>query len=298
MRLIHFVIFLFIGFYCFAQDSAANTNSATDTVPVLKNNLPATDTSAAVSGAPSFDSCRNYIISKLLRLNVTARPEMYVEKEKEYSNEDWLFYYVLGLLLLFGLLRLNYSRYLNDLFRVFFRTSLKINQLREQLLQSGLQSLFFNIFFTVSLGTYSYLLIRYFRAGVELDGWLIAVGASVVIAVLYVGKYVFLQLSGWLFGVQPLVKGYTFIVFLITKVAGIAVLPFIILIAFGDGKLATIAVTVSLALVTGLYLYRFLRAYSSIQPEVKVDRFHFFIYFLAFEVAPILLIYKVFIRFL
>ncbi len=295
MRFIQLFILFFTGTYCFAQDTIIKIDRGKDTVPVKAITSNATDTLRTVA---SFDSCRNYILTKLLRMNINGKPEIYVVKEKKTKNEDWLFYYVLGVLLIFGLIRLNYARYFMDLFRVFFRSSLKINQLREQLLQSSLQSFFFNIFFTISIGIYVYLLIRYFRVGIEVDGWVIAIGASVIIALMYIGKYVFLRFSGWLFGVSPLVKAYAFIVFLIAKVAGIAVLPFLILIAFGEEQLAAIAVTASLALVSGLYLYRFLRAYSSIQAEVRIDRFHFFIYFLAFEVAPIMLIYKVFIRFL
>ena len=112
-------------------------------------------------------------------------------------QKEWLFYYILGLSLLFGLLRLSYLRYFNDMFRVFFRTSLRVNQIREQLVQSGLQSLLFNLFFAVAAGTYVYLLIDYFDVSIQVPELFIPLITAGVIALLYLGKYIFLHFSGW-----------------------------------------------------------------------------------------------------
>jgi Domain of unknown function (DUF4271) len=200
--------------------------------------------------------------------------------------------------LLFGLLRITYLRYFSDMFRVFFRTSLRVNQIREQLVQSGLQSLLFNLFFAVVSGTYVYLLMSYFDVSVKLPDLFIPLVTTVTIALMYLGKYVFLQVSGWLFGMKNAAETYSFIVFLINKIVGVVLLPFLFVIAFAEKELAGIAITVSLVVVVGLFLYRFLRAYRPVQAEIKVGRFHFFIFFLAFEIAPLLVIYKLILGFL
>ncbi len=296
MRLIISLFLLFTFFRSVAQDTTEQKTLIVDTAGVQKPVFKE-DTVTAVSVVPSFDSCRNYILSRLLQLNTTAKADMMVEKEKKRENNEWLFYYITGLALIFGLLKISYSRYFNDVFRVFFRTSLRVNQIREQLVQSGLQSLLFNIYFALSFGLYLYLLMGYFKVPVVLNKQVMLFGISAIIGLLYVGKYLVLQVSGWLFGIESATKTYSFIVFLINKVIGIVILPFIAIIAFSGKEIAAVAVTASLAIVTALFLYRFLRAYAPVQAEMKVERFHFFLFFLAFEVAPLLLIYKGFVRF-
>lgn len=291
------VFFLLIGPVALrAQDSNAVQQTAADTIKtdtILQNQIAAAPPSATIS----FDSSRNYIIKKMLRFNTQSKGEFVIQQPKQLVSKDWLFYYILGLLLLFGALRLTYTRYFNDLFRFLFRTSLRVNQIREQLAQSGLQSLLFNIFFAFSFGMYVYLLSGYFTSSLQVSAWLIPVGATLCLLLLYLGKYVFLRLSGWVFGITTATETYTFIVFLINKVAGIVILPFVIVIAFSPATIVSVAVSLSLVMVAGLFLYRFLRAYQPIQSEIKLSRLHFFIFFLAVEIAPLLLIYKVLVRF-
>jgi Domain of unknown function (DUF4271) len=289
------LLFLLLLFSCLkAQDSVATNNTVVkdSTVDSLKQQQ-----TAVKQISISYDSSRNYIIQKLLRLNTQSKPEFVIQQPKQIISKDWLFYYILGLLLLFGVLRLSYSRYFNDLFRFFFRTSLQVNQIKEQLVQSGLQSLLFNIFFGLSFGVYIFLLTGHYKSTMQVSAWLIPMGATLSLLVLYLGKYLFLKLSGWLFSIHVATETYTFIVFLINKVAGIAILPFIIVIAFSGTGIVAIAVSLSLIMVVGLFLYRFLRAYQPVQSAIQLSRLHFFIFFMAVEIAPLLLIYKVLLRF-
>jgi len=250
----------------------------------------------AVAAVPPFDSCRRLVLNRL-SLNINAPAEFFLQREKTRINKDWLFYYMLGLLLLFGVLRISFPRYLNDLFRFFFRTSLRVNQIREQLVQSGQQSLLFNVFFFLSFGVYVYLVAMHFHASVKTEEWLLPFVATITLLFLYTGKYFFLKLSGWLLNIRTATETYTFIVFLINKVAGIVILPFLVILSFSPEYISKVAITISLALVAVLFSYRFLRAYQPVQAEIKVSRFHFLIYLLAVEVAPLLVLYKLLSRF-
>lgn len=298
MRFILFLFLLLVQFTVAAQETSVaqrKPDSASIPAPVAV----AKDTVQQLQAVPfvSFDSCYKAVLAKS-RLNLFAKPQFQIEKEKQVESRDWLFYYILGIALLFGLLRITYLRYFSDMFRVFFRTSLRVNQIREQLVQSGLQSLLFNLFFTVAAGTYVYLLISYFDVSVKLPDLFIPLVTTATIGLMYLGKYVFLQVSGWLFGMKNAAETYSFIVFLINKIVGIVLLPFLFVIAFAEKELAGIAITISLVVIVGLFLYRFLRAYRPVQAEIKVGRFHFFIFFLAFEIAPLLVIYKLILGFL
>ena len=293
----YYLLFLFLLFNIVAnaQDSPVVKQPADSLLPGLTI-VPIT-TAVAPTPVVSFDSCYRSVLQQS-KLKLFASPQFQIEKEKQLLQKEWLFYYILGLALLFGLLRLSYHRYFNDMFRVFFRTSLRVNQIREQLVQSGLQSLLFNLFFAVAAGTYVYLLIDYFEVSIQVPELFIPLITAGVIALLYLGKYIFLHFSGWLFSMKPAAETYSFVVFLINKIIGIILLPFLFVIAFAERGLAGVAITISLSIITALFLYRFLRAYGPVQSEIKVGRFHFFIFFLAFEIAPLLLIYKVILGFL
>lgn len=293
MRFTSFLICLFFCLFTNAQDTGIVKQPA-DSTALLQ--VPAADSAEQIM-LVSIDSCYKAVLSTS-KLNLFGTAEFQIEKEKQTQKKEWLFYYLLGIALLFGLLRLSYQRYFSDMFRVFFRTSLRVNQIREQLVQSGLQSLLFNILFAVVAGAYVYLLIRYFKVSIQLPEVFIPLITAGIVAVLYVAKYLFLEFSGWLFSIKNAAGTYSFIVFLINKIIGILLVPFLFIIAFANRELAGIAITVSLVIVGGLFLYRFLRAYSPVQSEIKVGRFHFFLFFLAFEVAPLLVIYKLVLGFL
>ena len=296
MRYLFLIFILFISCEGFSQDSSVLQKPA-DSLSVHQG-ITAKDTIKQIQVLPSFDTARSFIIHKLVRLNLFTKPEFLIEKEKQSDNNEWLFYYIIGVFLLFGLLKLAYTRYFNNLFRVFFKTSLKVNQIREQLVQSGLQSLLFNIFFAISSGTYIYLLIRHFQIPFQVAPVLIPIISAAVIGTLYAGKFLFLKVSGWLFNITSASDTFAFIAFLINKMIGILLLPFILVIAFAKQPVSTIAITLSLAIICGLFLYRFLRAYNTVHANLNVSRFHFFIYFLAFEIAPLLVIYKILIGYI
>ena len=48
--------------------------------------------------------------------------------KKIFQGKEYLFYYIIFLLILFGLLRRAFAKYFYDLFRVFFKTTLKQRQ--------------------------------------------------------------------------------------------------------------------------------------------------------------------------
>jgi hypothetical protein len=205
---------------------------------------------------------------------------------------------ILALALWMGILKSGYQKYYDDLFTVFFRSSLRQHQIREQLLQARLPSLLYNLFFVGSAGTFLYLLAAPYAARLghpDWELWGIAIG---VVALLYAVKFVGLKLSGWVFGMTGAVDTYIFIVFLVNKILGVALLPVVVLLAFAKDPLQSVAATLGVLLVVGMLIYRFIRSYRPVWEEVQMSRFHFFLYLCAFEIAPLLLIYKTMLKLL
>jgi hypothetical protein len=73
---------------------------------------------------------------------------------------------------------------------------------------------------------------------------------------------------------------------------GILLLPFLVLLAFSVNGVYSSGLTLSLCLTGGLLVYRFVLSFAAVRNQVRVNPFHFFLYLCAFEIAPLLLIYK------
>ena len=88
MRLLILISALFFCCESFAQDSTAVKNVA-DTLVIDTAVVTAkVDSVKPVIITPSFDSCRNYILHNLVRLNLFGKPEFYIEKEKQVNERE------------------------------------------------------------------------------------------------------------------------------------------------------------------------------------------------------------------
>ena len=133
------------------------------------------------------------------------------------ENKDGVFYYLVGLVLYIALMRLFFYKYVTTMFTLFFRATLRQQQLREQLLQAPLPALLMNIFFVVSFATYCTLLALHFKLPFAQNFWTTLFYAVILIAVIYFIKFIFLNIVGWIFGISNVTDTYIFIVFLIKQ---------------------------------------------------------------------------------
>ena len=113
-----------------------------------------------------------------------------------------------------------------------------------------------------------------------------------ILGLIYLIKYCTLKFTGWVSGLQEVTNTYVFIIFLINKIIGIFLVPFIVILAFSDSDIVKIAALVSLMSIGILLLLRFFRSYGLLQNQLKISRFHFMLYLTGIELLPLLLIYK------
>lgn len=232
------------------------------------------------------------VLSSNMYLNYKGTPQALAVFEKKQSSSAYLFYIFIVIFLCLGLLRTIFSRYFNTMFRVFFNTSLRQNQLTDQMEQAALPSLLFNIFFVISMGLYIYVLYEHKNLHHNFinRGYL---GLCVLaVAICYLVKYVSLLFTGWLTNHKAEAKIYIFSIFLLNKIIGMLLLPFTILTAFATDKIANYAIITSIFLLSILLLTRFFRTYGLLQNRLKLNGFHFLIYIFCLEILPIMLIYK------
>ena len=225
-------------------------------------------------------------------LNMDGEPVSLAVTLKKGRSNDAFFYLVAIMVLLLASLKYLYGRYFANLFRVFFNTSLRQNQITDQLLQAKLPSFLFNIFFVISGGIYAYLLLSHYGL-FSSDNKLIAVLSSIALmGMVYFIKYCTLKFTGWITGLKEVVNIYVFVIFLINKIIGIFLVAFIVILAFSDQQIVEIASLVSLICIGIFLLLRFARSYGLVQNQLKISKFHFFLYIISLEILPLMLIYK------
>jgi hypothetical protein len=312
------LLLLFLLFFLFLDCPFAQTNADTsinkkdslvqidslkkDTSNIIKDSSIVHQIDSVIFKAPEIPGSF-YLSRKTLAENpyfnfLGKRQTQLMQEHKELSK-DYLFYLMLVLLLYFGLIKVLFEKYIDSIFLLFFRASLRKQQLREQLLQSPLPSLLLNILFVVSAGLYASFLINHYHIAEQIEFPVLFALCSVSIVVLYAIKIVLLKLAGWIFNLSNAADIYIFIVFLVNKMMGILLLPFLIILSFSTNyDLNEVAATISLVMIGVLFIYRFITGYKNVRNEIKLSIFHFFIYLCAFEITPVVLIYKVLLAYL
>ena len=325
------ILFLLVVHPCSAQVSPDSSSAQKDSVPIVKRVLSSQDSTQHDSTRkisrkkvvvpkkadsvypvqtdtvqPTIVESKSEDILLLFRkvlaanpyFNFLGKPLLAYEEIHQASSFSELFYFLIGLLFFFSLIKLFFGKYLSNLFTLFFRVSMRQQQIREQVLQAPQPSLLLNILFLITGGLYATFLIRHFGYAQKTDFWLLLLNCAGLLGLIYLVKFLLLKFSGWIFGIQRATDTYIFIVFLTNKIMGVFLLPFVVMISFSGSLTNEILITFSLAMIILFYIYRFIVSFGPVRKEIKVNGFHFFLYLCAFEILPLLLIYKLLLGYL
>jgi Domain of unknown function (DUF4271) len=266
-----------------------------DTATAAKDSI----STAQATAVDKYTATINSLLKDNTYLNSSGQPVALGATIRQSNQANYLFYLLLGVVFFLGALRVFYARYFSNLFRVFFNTSLRQSQLTDQLLQAKLPSLLYNLLFVVSGGFFLYLLLGLYNQLPAGSKWWLALPLCVTaIGTIYIAKYSTLKFTGWITSYKAPLDTYTFIVFLINKIIGILLIPMIVVMAFAEQSIAQTTAVVALLITAMMLLLRFVKSYGLLQGQVKVSRFHFFLYILGIEVLPLLLIYKALVIYL
>lgn len=214
---------------------------------------------------------------------------------RKADSKDELFYIIAGILLFMGIIKVLYPKYYQNTFRLIFQTSLRQKQTPEQIVQGYVPGFLLNVLFFMTAGVLAGLFAQQ-QGFLQGPLWLLILFSTAVLAVIYLVKYLVTLFVGWVFNVQQQAGMYRFVVFLVNRVAGVVLLPLVIILAFYGGDVQTVAFTVAAAICVFLLLYRYTVLLTVMRKNLKVSALHFFIYLCAVELMPLLVIYKVLLR--
>ncbi len=257
------------------------TNNVTDTT------TPSVNTTKAII---QYDSVyRKYMIHPYLPM--TKKPVFMVIDYKKKESKDMYFYLLLGIIAFLAFIRMFFPKYYKALFELFFQTSMRQKQYKDQLQQDYIASFLINVLFIFSTGLFItlYLLCQ---KQVKGNFWTIYGYAALILSLIYTGKYIFLSFAGWVFDNKSAAQGYIFLVSLMNRIMGIYLIPFSVFLALGDESTHGFFSVTALILIIITVLYRYFVSFGAIRNELKINALHFFLYLCAVEIMPIALIYK------
>nr|WP_026751000.1 DUF4271 domain-containing protein [Sediminibacterium sp. C3] len=185
-------------------------------------------------------------------LPLNQAPVFMIVDYKEKQSKDALFYTVLFLVFMLGFIKNVFPKYFQNLFRLFFQTSLRQKQTKDQLEQDGQASLLINLFFLLSAGLFITLMIQHYR-WLDMPYWILYAYSTAVLAIIYFGKYLFVSFAGWVFNNSQSASSYLFLVAVVNRIMGVVLLPLIVVMAFAEAPIAVIALTISFGVVTLLF---------------------------------------------
>jgi hypothetical protein len=207
---------------------------------------------------------------------------------------DWFTIALLILLALFTSFRFFYFRIFKQLLNAFFNVTVTNQIVRDESVLLQRASLILSVISYMLAGMFLYQIsIHYNWQATYLQKGLLRFGLmAVAIAMAYSLKMIFLRFLSGVFGQERPVALYIFNIFLMLMMMGLVLLPVNILLAFSPSFMREGIILGAIILLGIMFTYRLLRA---IGIWVGIPGFSFlylFLYLCAFEIAPLLIIYK------
>jgi hypothetical protein len=201
-------------------------------------------------------------------------------------NLDWIFYSFALLFLFLSLVNTYFGNYLQKVFRVFVNEGFVYRQAKDQMTQAPLAAFLMNILFVLSATIFVFFGLGADRLFTGIERWQSMGLILALLVVVYVSKYVFLQIMGWVFNLRESFEGYIFIVFLNNKVSGILMLLFSSMMAFTEPGSSLFIFKLSLFLLGIIFLIRYIRGFQVFSKQARLGIFNFLLAVISLEILP------------
>ncbi|GEM_PF-2708430 len=208
-------------------------------------------------------------------------------------SEDWMLYVMVIILFLLGYVRFRYTRSFSDL----FSSIVNINKLREIMRQelvitsTASQILLVSSLLSVAMFFYLCLKVTQLELILNLSGFLLYLTILVGLVVMYGLKFIFLKLVQLLYKGDFSLNEYNYNVNLYLKVAGIILIPIVIVLAFTSGINSKFLVGLGLFLVFSSIIWRYWRGIQN-AVLLRISFFYIILYLCAFEILPVITMAK------
>ncbi len=146
--------------------------------------------------------------------------------------------------------------------------------------------------FLFNLGVYIYLLLRYYNLTPEISNTSLLLMTTGIATGLFFLKHFVIKFLGWVFPIQKEMSIYSMTITIFGIILSIILFAANVTIAYAPPQIIPIAIYISFIIIGIIYFFRSIRGLSIASKFLNRNKFHFFIYLCAVEIAPVLILWK------
>ncbi len=218
------------------------------------------------------------------------KPPTPVEKEAIFKR--FLFIVVIAMMVVLTLVFIIFRMLLARIWRAFLNDNMLGQLIREQ--SSGLTWAYriMYVMFFLNAGLALFLSLRHFGISVAANNLTAHLLCTAGISGYFILKHFVLALISIIYPVTKEVAVYSFTIQIFNIVAGFVLVPIVLFIAYAPTEVAKLTIYIAGATLSIMFLFLIMRGLFIANRFLAWNKFHFFLYLCAVEIAPLLLIIK------
>jgi hypothetical protein len=210
------------------------------------------------------------------------------------SNPDWLFLVLIIVLGVLTYLRVFYRKNFFQIIAACFNNNLTNQIVRDENLLMQRASVMLNVTFSIIAASYIYLVSIHYDWSLDGigTGFIRFVFLALIVSAAFTLKFLLLRFCAYLFNLGREMSTYIFNIFIINNLLGIALVPFVALILFGNLIDSTVLIIVAVSVIAIAWFYRIGRGILIATRYPDFSPVYLFLYLCALEIAPLLVLVK------
>lgn len=204
-----------------------------------------------------------------------------------------LFYVFLVIAIFYAFLSYNYAKYLNKLYEAVLNIYIARQFYEDFNHNVFIVNLLFGIITITTFGLFAYLGVDYFGKLQHTNNYLLMAALAVAVGGYLSLRRLMLRFIAFILPLSEVIYFYLFNLRIINIALSVALLPLLLLMAFGAPLIEKTALYMAIATTGVSLVFIVFRGLTIVKEFVWRYKFHFFLYLCTLEIAPLLVMYKV-----
>jgi hypothetical protein len=205
---------------------------------------------------------------------------------------ELLFYSYVFLFIFLGIILSISPQYIKVIFELLLRRSSSQDKSRETKLNTSIPSLLMNLLFILSTSFFIYFAVQRVYGYSRFNQLTFILSIALLVTVLFLFKFFFLQLCGWIFKQKTVFDVYFTYLSLVNKALGLIFLFSSTLMTFGASSFSYVIFLISVIVLIVLLTIRIFNAFFIFSNPFKIGLPEFLIGFISMELLPTLVFFK------
>ena len=205
---------------------------------------------------------------------------------------DWYFVFIVGTIILFAWIKITFSKYVNNLLLSAFNYQLATKIYIERVVIHRRISFAIDLIYFITGSLFLLNIYCFFHLDfLKISASGIFIIFFLFLIVLMFSRILIMRFIGHIFDRYSFFSEFLYHFFIYTKVIGIVLIPFVLLIPYASDPLHNILIYSSLSIISMIYIIRLFRAITYAFNNVLL-LFYLILYLCTLEILPVVVIIK------